>query len=414
MNLSACVRLFGGNKAQVKIIRTGEIIDITDENISIDEAVIFIIPGVVEMALSPKSVNSEEINAEISRIKDEQRKIFEKYNVNSLENLVSLSECAKSKAAEHEKYAERLALILDGTDYAALKSQASSITGEIRPANDIKTDIQSLCKCEVSVFIAAKKAAVENYEKAHESVARLQEKIKDNKKVLEDSRKKLGEINSIPEEYFKVDVDAHALTLEKNKQTITNECNEALSEKTNAQSRLDSFKENLEYEPHEALENAKARYEEKKSELESWVHIQQVFLEQKANLSDNSSSVIADKFAEYLSIISGSRLSADFPDADKLDMEIYSGDNHLTYDMLSEGTKDTVSLAFRLAVVDHLFPDGNGVVILDDPFTDMDEKRTEKSCELVKKCAERHQVIFLTCKKEIAEMLSGNLIEFDE
>ena len=79
---------------------------------------------------------------------------------------------------------------------------------------------------------------------------------------------------------------------------------------------------------------------------------------------------------------------------------------------MSEGTKETVSLAFRLAVLDHLFPEGGGVIVFDDPFTDMDADRTEQSCELIRECAQRHQVIFLTCKKEYLDSLNGNHVFF--
>ena len=83
----------------------------------------------------------------------------------------------------------------------------------------------------------------------------------------------------------------------------------------------------------------------------------------------------------------------------------------LDYGKLSEGTKETVSLAFRLAVLDHLFPDGGGVIVLDDPFTDMDSERTNQACKLVKECAKRHQVIFMTCRTEYLQMLGGNTIK---
>ena len=89
---------------------------------------------------------------------------------------------------------------------------------------------------------------------------------------------------------------------------------------------------------------------------------------------------------------------------------VYSADRLVDYGKLSEGTKDTVSLAFRLAVLDHLFPDGGGVIVLDDPCTDMDEGRAARSCELIQKYAGRHQVIFLTCREEYAGALGGNVI----
>ena len=93
-------------------------------------------------------------------------------------------------------------------------------------------------------------------------------------------------------------------------------------------------------------------------------------------------------------------------------MLIYSNDILLDYGKLSDGTKETVSLAFRLAVLDHLFPDGGGVIVMDDPFNDMDSDRVAQSCLLLKECAKRHQVIFLTCREEYLPALEGNLIRF--
>lgn len=119
---------------------------------------------------------------------------------------------------------------------------------------------------------------------------------------------------------------------------------------------------------------------------------------------------IVDSFARYLGIISAGRVSSEFTDASKLNMNIYSSDNRLDFRKLSEGTKETVSLAFRLAVFDHLFPDGGGIIVFDDPFTDMDAERAAQSCELIKECASRHQVIFLTCREDYLGMLNGNNI----
>lgn len=51
------------------------------------------------------------------------------------------------------------------------------------------------------------------------------------------------------------------------------------------------------------------------------------------------------------------------------------------------------------------------MIVLDDPCTDMDEDRTAQACKLIRDCAERHQVIFLTCRKEYADSLGGNVIK---
>ena len=158
------------------------------------------------------------------------------------------------------------------------------------------------------------------------------------------------------------------------------------------------------------MENARRNLEEIKSLLNHWIHIREVFLAQKENVQNNPMEDIAAHFTHYLSMISGGKVSSEFPDADRLEMKIYSGNNLLDYGKLSEGTKETVSLAFRLAVLDHLFPEGGGVIVFDDPFTDMDADRTAQSCKLVQECAKRHQVIFLTCDEKYLDLLEGNRI----
>lgn len=119
---------------------------------------------------------------------------------------------------------------------------------------------------------------------------------------------------------------------------------------------------------------------------------------------------LEESFAGYLKRISDGSVLSEFPEADKLNMDIYSKNRLLDYGKLSEGTKETIALAFRLAVLDHLFPEGGGVIVFDDPFTDMDAERTEQSCRLIRECAARHQVIFLTCREEYLERIGGNCI----
>lgn len=78
------------------------------------------------------------------------------------------------------------------------------------------------------------------------------------------------------------------------------------------------------------------------------------------------------------------------PAGDPLDRNLYSREYPLTMETLSEGTKDAIALAFRLAVLDQLFPDGDGLAVFDDPFTDMDPERKAEACKLLRKFAKWH------------------------
>ena len=85
---------------------------------------------------------------------------------------------------------------------------------------------------------------------------------------------------------------------------------------------------------------------------------------------------------------------------DDLSVDVVSGVNKMSYDILSDGTAETVALAFRLAMLKSVFPDGGGFAIFDDPLVNMDDYRKQRSVELIKKFAEDNQVIFVTCHSE--------------
>jgi uncharacterized protein YhaN len=80
-------------------------------------------------------------------------------------------------------------------------------------------------------------------------------------------------------------------------------------------------------------------------------------------------------------------------------------------DILSEGAKDTGYLAFRLAVLERLYPNGGGLAIFDDPFTDMDPARTTQACKLLRRFAEKNQIIFVTCDDKYDGLLETAAIE---
>ena len=85
--------------------------------------------------------------------------------------------------------------------------------------------------------------------------------------------------------------------------------------------------------------------------------------------------VLIELFGKKFKTITIDWILLELPDTNRLDMKIYSSNRHIDFDKFSEETKETVSLASRL----------------------------------VKETAERHQIIFLTCREEYAYLLVGNL-----
>ena len=63
----------------------------------------------------------------------------------------------------------------------------------------------------------------------------------------------------------------------------------------------------------------------------------------------------------------------------------------------SIGYKDMIDIAMRLALCDALFDKECPMLILDDPFVNLDDRRMANSIGMLKKLAEHRQIVYLTC-----------------
>lgn len=412
MNLTADIRMLGDHAVMVTSLRTGDSVDISGGVANISEAVKIVIPGVMEMQLSPADVSVSAIEKEIHENREVISEIFTKYSANTAEELESLKKTIAEAKTELDTKNRELALVLGATTYEALEAAAAEICEDLRAESEIKKDIMALCgNADLSKLVTAKETVIDGYISEYGNMDQLKVKAFDLNAELEKAKNSVSVVDNIPAEYAAIsNPEAHLAFLQGEQKQKQDLREKALTDKTAAESRLETYKENLQGDPEAEAGEALRRLSEQKSLLSDWMHIEAVFKAQKENIHGSPMQDIAESFSRYLGVISGGRVSTEFPDAEKLAMQVYSDDRLLDYGKLSEGTKETVSLAFRLAVLDHLFPDG-GVIVLDDPFADMDPERTEQGCRLLRECAKRHQIIFLTCHEEYPEMLKGCRID---
>ncbi len=412
MNLSAAISLLDGHSIEITSLRTGEKTDVSGGRAEISEAVRVAIPGVAEILLCPKDVDACDINAKI----DEQKKIlsdiFGKYRVENADELEKLAKEIGGAKAKYDNIKSRLDILMNGEGLDELKSRAEGVSSTIRSREEIEKDIFALCLGDdISKFITARETVIAGYSAEYKSIGELRMRACELEAEYDEAKNAIEAPESIPEEYMNIeDPEAKLEALQAMLKARRSEREKALTEKTAAAERLKAYSENAENDPKEEVRKAERIYNEAKSLLKHWLHIAEVFKAQKEKINNNPMSDIAESLTSYLGRLSGNKISSELPEADKLNMNIYSDNRLLDYGKLSEGTKETVSLAFRLAVLDHLFPKGGGVIVLDDPLTDMDKERAERSCELIKECAKRHQVIFLTCREEYSEILGGNIV----
>ena len=414
VNITAAINMLNENTVEITSLRTGKTVDASDGIASITEAVKITVPGVIEMQLSPADVDVTFVEGKIAEQKKIIADIFAKYMVDTLEALENLARSIEETKAKLNNANNRLSMILGEIAFDELEMTATAITSDIRSKDEIENDIFLLCgNRDVERFITTRETVLGGCGDENGSVNDLKAKAFDLQKELETAKKSLTVSEDIPAEYLNIsDPDCHLDGLKRDLDFKQSRREAALTAKTAAASKLESYKENISGDPVTEAEKAERVFAEKKSLLAHWLHIAEVFKAQKENIHDNPMQDIADRFTHYLGIITNGKVASEFPETDKLSMNIYSNNRLLDYGKLSEGTKETVSLAFRLAVLDHLFPEGGGVIVFDDPFPDMDADRTAQSCQLIKECATRHQVIFLTCREDYLSALEGNQILF--
>lgn len=414
MNMTAAVNMLGGHDIKVASLLTGRELDLADGAVNIAEAVKITVPGVMELQLSPVNVDATAVETEIGEQRAALSDIFTRYAVDNADALEAFARAVAASKMMRENAESRLALVLGGVEFDAVEKKAHEIGEGVRAKEEIERDIYALCGgVNLSAFITKAETVMDGYTADYVNIAELKAKAFDLKTELEKARASVDDTEDIPLEFLGVsDPEKYRDDLQNELRRLRRLGEDALAAKTAAASRLETYRESCAVDPQEDAAQKERAFAETKSLLYHWLHIAEVFQSEKAKLHNNPMQDLADAFVHYLNIISGGKLTSELNEDDKLDMSIYSDDKLLDFAKLSEGTKETVSLAFRLAVLDHLFPDGGGVIVLDDPFTDMDAERAALACKLVRDCSERHQVIFLTCREEYVSVLGGNSIYF--
>lgn len=409
MNIDAKITMLGGNSVRITSLVSGGEIALDGENARINEAVRVEIPGVMEMELTPAEVNALAINSQIAELENKIREIFGKYNCKSTEEIVQLAD-KHNKLTNSRTLAENNLRAAEGDDFAVLENEALALT-DVRGKTEIDGDIAKLCGGDINGFIGAKNSEIERFAKEFGSEDELKKRIAERSEELQKASEAVEKAESIPEKYRNIsDPESRKNTLKATTETARVQKEDALAGKAAAQNALNRFTESHDDDLREKCDRAKCEYEAQVTLLERWLHIREVFGAQRETVTSNPLESLANGFVKNLARISGDRVSAEFAEAGKPDFKVTSGNFSLDFVKLSDGTKETVYLAFRLAVLDHLFPDGGGVIVLDDPLNDMDADRVKQSCELIRESAKRHQIIFLTCREEYAALLEGNEI----
>lgn len=414
LNLVANIKKLGNTDIQVKSVATGKDVDISAGEFDINETVEITVPGVMSMTIAAKGVDVENVKRQLDENNKEREVLLSKCKVKDLDEL-------RTKREEYTEAYHNLSVaqkdydnLIEGIDLDKLDEDYEHHKEKSSELEGLDKKIKELCGSEsidsYEAMLKQKCNSIEGEYDAEAPVDCMKKKLEEAEDKLAEIDSQQGDVENIPKKYRDIeDAKVYKETLNSNIEDATNQIEEAKEALSEHEKELgDVAPEDLRTQ----IDDATIEFQKLKDDCERWNHILAVLKATRENMAGESTmSDVQDRFAEYLSVITDGRINLKSMD-ENMDVNIQSGNNHMTYEILSEGTKDTIALAFRLAILEHLFLNGGGLVVFDDPFTEMDENRTEQACKLVQKFADAgNQVIFVTCDNKYKNMLSGNIVE---
>lgn len=409
INLVAKIKQLSNIPVEIRSSVTGNPFELQEGELQITEAAEIVIPEIAEIQLMPQGVDVDRIKQQLQSLLEERNVIYDKYGVNSLQKLEKIADEYAKILKETEQLNFEFQKQLLGYTWEKLIEEEAKVPEGIDSEAEIKEQIRKLCGTKsIEAFAGGLEQTIYEYRQKYGSTDQLKVMICQEIEEKEKNKKNLDSLDEIPESFKNIrDPERYNNELHSEAEQYAEKikiCHQRLSE---AQRNLG---EKSAEEYFEDLQESEREFEERKKEYEHWKHIYGVFCKIKEQTYDNPVEGLAEKFNEYLQEISDNGIELKNLD-EEMSAEVVSGMHPMTYEILSEGTKDTISLAFRLAMLEQLYPDGNGLAIFDDPFTDMDPKRVNRACRLLEKFAKNNQVIFITCDEKYKTLLNGNVIE---
>lgn len=263
--------------------------------------------------------------------------------------------------------------------------------------NDLENEYNKL-KDEISSFI--EKFKINKNENPFDQIkSAYKEKLK-VKKDIEEIQKKLDQT-----EYLET-LDAEVFDRFKNKNI-----DDILKEEKDLQKEIDKVNAsvvklnatmsalNNEIDEIDSLEGELNLYKEQRAEyLQEYRLVEQTkkFLSQaNDSLTSRYIKPMYDGLTSYLSKITDEDLKVQVDTNLNVNLEYYSSLKEL--EQMSAGYKTIINLSMRLALINAIFNKEKPFIVLDDPFVNLDEEKTEKAINLIKEISKEYQIVYLVC-----------------
>lgn len=124
---------------------------------------------------------------------------------------------------------------------------------------------------------------------------------------------------------------------------------------------------------------------------------QQLLNQANNNISAKYTESMSNAFEKYIKAV-GDTCTEKYEINTKLDVSIIEQGQSYDSNRLSDGTQDMIEMCMRLALVDAVYDDVPApLLVLDDPFSNLDDEKIKKMESLLQKVSEKNQLVYFSC-----------------
>lgn len=257
------------------------------------------------------------------------------------------------------------------------------IAGHVKNYNDLKNTYSDEQEFRIDIM----ENDFYEIQRENKNIAALQEKLDRLKDSIHEESGEVLSVEELNENLKKMDSQIHIILEDINRH------------KRDLEKKYESLEENefLEEELEKKQEELMECKEKTKIIADTLYYLNQA----KERFSERYLGPMAETFLNYVKMVKG--IDRENIKEDDLEMDIdlnvkYNyGSQSKEKESLSRGYQDLVDLCLRLSLVDVMFQNESPVLILDDPFVNLDETKVENALNIIKKISEKYQVIYFTC-----------------
>ncbi len=201
------------------------------------------------------------------------------------------------------------------------------------------------------------------------------------------------------------DSDSKSEMIEAELENITVQFDEKSRERDSAYRRIEDLENELEDlgAQSEELETRKEQYEAEKKQYDIVSVTKELLTEAKDSLVSRYMAPLRCSFEKYYDILKDSCDKSEGKDYlidTNLEIRKKELGNYRDIAAMSDGYGDIVGLCMRAAFLDVMYKDEKPVVLMDDPFSNLDEDNIRWGGRFLELLAENYQIIYLTCHND--------------